>query len=126
MKKYNHYEILDLIDETAAMIAEGHGMNVSYCESMDMVLFPVIVYATMDDDDFADAVEENEIDLDAFLSDLQFLARNDIAIPNELAEVSLDEFRAYFQKNRNYHLRRIVRDCQAYQEEYSGIDEDDE
>lgn len=97
------YEILDLIAETADIIADYHGMNVPYCESMDMSLFHQPVLAMLDDpDDQPD------------LGDLQFLAQNNRLLPKSLAEATLDEFRAYCKEHRNEILDEIESECQGY------------
>ena len=65
------YEILDLIAETADIIADYHGMNVPYCESMDMSLFHQPILAMLDEEE-------------ADLGDLQFLAQNNRLVPDSL------------------------------------------
>lgn len=97
------YEILDLISETADIIADYHGMNVPYCESMDMSLFHQPICAMLDD-------EEYEPDL----GDLQFLAENNRLLPDSLAKASLDEFRAYCKEHRDEILNEIEQECQDY------------
>jgi hypothetical protein len=95
------YEILDLIVETADIIADYHGMNVPYCESMDMSLFHQPILAMLDD-------EEPD------LGDLQFLAENNRLLPDTLSEASLEEFRAYCQEHRDEILDEIEQECQDY------------
>ena len=95
------YEILDLIAETADIIADYHGMNVPYCESMDMSLFHQPILAMLDD-------EEPD------LGDLQFLAENNRLLPDTLSEASLDEFRAYCKEHRDEILNEIEQECQDY------------
>lgn len=95
------YEILDLISETADIIADYHGMNVPYCESMDMSLFHQPILAMLD---------EEEPDL----GDLQFLAENNRLLPDSLAKASLDEFRAYCKEHRDEILNEIEQECQDY------------
>lgn len=98
----NENEILYLIDDTADIIAEHYGHNVPYCESMDMSLFPEIIYAMMDD-------EEPD------LGDLRFLADNGRILPKELADASLDDFRAYCREHREELLAEIESECMCYQ-----------
>lgn len=95
------YEILDLIAETADIIADYHGMNVPYCESMDMSLFHQPILAMLDDEE-------------ADLGDLQFLAENNRLLPDTLSEASLDEFRAYCKEHRDEILDEIEQECQDY------------
>ena len=95
------YEILDLIAETADIIADYHGMNVPYCESMDMSLFHQPILAMLDDEE-------------ADLGDLQFLAENNRLLPDSLAEATMDEFRAYCKEHRDEILDEIERECQDY------------
>ena len=95
------YEILDLIAETADIIADYHGMNVPYCESMDMSLFHQPILAMLDDEE-------------ADLGDLQFLAENNRLLPDSLAKASLDEFRAYCKEHRDEILDEIEQECQDY------------
>ena len=95
------YQILDLIAETADIIADYHGMNVPYCESMDMSLFHQPILAMLDD-------EEPD------LGDLQFLAENNRLLPDTLSEASLDEFRAYCKEHRDEILDEIEQECQDY------------
>lgn len=97
------YEILSLIDETADIIAEHYGHNVPYCESMDMSLFPQIVYAMLDEED-------------PYLGDLQFLAFNGRILPEELSEATLDEFRTYCREHKDLLLKEIEVECRCYQE----------
>ena len=97
------YEILDLIGVAADAIADYYGMNVPYCESMDMSLFHQPILAMLDD-------EEYEPDL----GDLQFLAENNRLLPDSLAKASLDEFRAYCKEHRNEILNEIEQECQDY------------
>jgi hypothetical protein len=100
------YEILDLISETADIIADYHGMNVPYCESMDMSLFHQPILAMLDEDE-------------PDLGDLQFLAENNRLLPDSLAKASLDEFRAYCKEHRDEILDEIEADCKEYQNAYS-------
>ena len=95
------YEILDLISETADIIADYHGMNVPYCESMDMSLFHQPILAMLDDED-------------PDLGDLQFLAENNRLLPDSLAEATMDEFRAYCKEHRDEILNEIEQECQDY------------
>lgn len=99
------YEILDLIAETADVIADYHGMNVPYCESMDMSLFHQPVLAMLDDDD-------------AYLDDLQFLAQNNRLLPKSLAEATMEQFKAYCKEHRDEILDEIERECQNYIKAY--------
>lgn len=100
------YSILELICDTADIISNCHGMNVSYCESMDMSLFPQPVLAMLDDETPG-------------LSDLQFLARNNRLLPDTLAEATIDEFRAYCKEHRDEILDEIESECNDYQADYS-------
>ena len=95
------YEILDLIAETADIIADYYGMNVPYCESMDMSLFHQPILAMLDDEE-------------ADLGDLQFLAQNNRLLPDSLAEATMDEFRAYCKEHRDEILDEIESECQGY------------
>lgn len=95
------YEILDLIAETADIIADYHGMNVPYVESMDMSLFHQPILAMLDDEE-------------AYLGDLQFLAQNNRLLPDSLAEATMDEFRAYCKEHRDEILDEIESECQNY------------
>lgn len=95
------YDILDLIAETADIIADYHGMNVPYCESMDMSLFHQPILAMLDDEE-------------ADLGDLQFLAQNNRLLPDSLAEATMDEFRAYCKEHRDEILDEIESECQGY------------
>lgn len=100
------YQILALIEETADIISDNKGMNVSYCESMDMSLFPVVVETMLGD--------EQEGDLD----DLHFLAENGRLIPRGFKDASLEEIRAYLLANKNEILSEIEEDCRHYQGDY--------
>ena len=95
------YEILDLIADTADIIADYHGMNVPYCESMDMSLFHQPILAMLDDEE-------------ADLGDLQFLAQNNRLLPDSLAEATMNEFRAYCKEHRDEILDEIESECQNY------------
>ena len=104
------YEILDLIEETADIIADRCGMDVPYCESMDMTLFPVVVETMLG--------QEQEGDID----DLHFLAVNGRLIPEEYKDASLEEIRAYLIQNKDDILSEIESDCRDYQGEYEDCD----
>ena len=101
----NEYDILDLIAETADVIADYHGMNVPYCESMDMSLFHQPVLAMLEDDD-------------AYLGDLQFLAKNNRLLPEELADATMEQFQEYCKEHREKILSEIESECQAYLNAY--------
>ena len=101
------YEVLSLIEETAEIIADSRGMNVPYCESMDMSLFPVVVETMLGD--------EQEGDLD----DLHFLAENGRLIPKGFKDASLEEIREYLLANKNEILTEIEEDCRYYQSDYA-------
>ena len=100
------YQILALIEETADIISDNKGMNVPYCESMDMSLFPVVVETMLGD--------EQEDDLD----DLHFLAENGRLIPRGFKNASMEEIRAYLLANKNEILSEIEEDCRHYQSDY--------
>jgi len=107
------YDILWLVEETADIIAKGHGMNVSYCESMDMDMFTVVCTAIIGDED---------VDL----GDLHFLAENGRLIPKKFAKASLETIREYLLANEQDILSEIKEDCERYQADYEDLDEDDE
>lgn len=100
------YEVLSLIEETAEIIADSCGMNVPYCESMDMSLFPVVVETMLGDTD------------EDYLPDLHFLAENGRLIPEEYAESTMEEIRAYLLANKAKILSEIEEDCRHYQSDY--------
>ena len=100
------YEILDLIAETADIIADYYGMNVPYCESMDMSLFHQPILAMLDNED------DGEPDLD----DLQFLAANNRLLPKELSLSNMTEFKRYCKEHRDEILDEIEADCKEYQD----------
>lgn len=100
------YSILELISNTADIISNCHGMNVSYCESMDMSLFPQPVLAMLDNKN-------------PNLSDLRFLAQNNRLLPDTLAEATIDEFRAYCKEHRDEIMDEIEAECNDYQTAYS-------
>lgn len=102
------HEILDLIEDTADIIAENHGMNISYCESMDMSLFPVVVETML-------GYVEQEGDLD----DLHFLAKNGRLIPEEYKDSTIEEIRAYLLEHKQEILDEIETDCRYYQGDYA-------
>lgn len=100
------YQILDLIEETADIIAERHGMNVSYCESMDMTLFPVVVETMLGH------VQEGDLD------DLQFLAENGRLIPTKYADAGIAKIRGYLLEHKQEILDEIESVCLNYQGDY--------
>ena len=104
---FTEYEILDLIEETADIISDKKGMNVSYCESMDMTLFPVVVEAMLYDE-----LEENT------LGDLHFLAENGRLIPQQYAKATFQEIKAYLLEHKQEILDEIEQDCRSYQGDY--------
>lgn len=102
------YEILDLIGVAADAIADHYGMNVPYCESIDMSLFHQPILAMLDDDD-------------AYLGDLQFLAQNNRILPKSLSKATMDEFRVYCKEHRDEILDEIERECQNYINAYKYL-----
>lgn len=102
----SEYELLDYIEETAEIIAEGHGMNVSYCESMDMTLFPVVVETMI-------GIAEDDV-----LDDLHFLAKNGRLLPSEYSESTLEEIRTYLHEHKEEILNEIESDCRHYHGDY--------
>lgn len=104
----SEYQILDLISETADVIADYHGMNVPYAESMDISMFHEPIYAMLDDEEY----EPN-------LNNLQFLAANNRLLPDTLKESDMDEFKEYCKEHRNKILDEIENDCNEYQKVYS-------
>ena len=100
------YEVLNLIEETADIIAEKHGMNVSYCESMDMTLFPVVVETMLGN------VQDGDLD------DLHFLAENGRLIPKEYADAGIAKIRGYLLEHKQEILDEIEQDCRSYQGDY--------
>lgn len=111
-------EVMNLIDKAADAIAEAQGMNVNYCESMDMDLFPVVVKVIGDDYD--------EDEIEGVLSDLRFLAMNGRLIPEELKDATYEEIQAYLIENKEEILEEIAGDCLWYIDEYSDCGEDDD
>ena len=102
----NEYEVLDLIAETADAIADHYGMNVPYCESMDMSLFHEPILAMLEDDE-------------AYLDDLQFLASNGRLLPEELQDATMGQFQEYCKEHRREILDEIEQECRAYLDAYS-------
>lgn len=115
----NEYGILSLIEETADVIAEKHGMNVTYCESMDMSLFPVVVEAMLDSYSEDELIERN------VLGDLHFLAKNGRLIPEEYEDASYQEIREYLLAHKEEILADIEDDCKSYLAEYDEEDIND-
>ena len=112
------YKVMSLIDEAGELIAEGHGMNVTYCESMDMSLFPIVV-----------SVIEDEYDKDeseGVLGDLHFLSENGRLIPRGYENATYEEIQAYLIENKDEVFDEIARDCKGYIEEYSEWEDEDE
>lgn len=82
----------DVREEGAVLgdeIAEAHGHNVTYCESMDMDLIGLICDC-VNDEDYIDRV----------FDDLRFYACHGRGLPEELDEASAEEFKEYFRKYR--------------------------
>lgn len=100
-------ELIELINETASLIADYHGMNVPYCESMDMSLFPLVVGLINGD------TEED------CLEDLRFLAENNNLIPESLAQASFDEIKDYVIKHEEEIFSEIESDCENYKRLYT-------
>lgn len=111
-------KVMNLISEASDAIAEAQGMNVSYCESMDMDLFPVVV------DVIDDAYDDDEIE--GVLPDLQFLAWSGRLIPKEYENADYQEIRAYLVENKEEILREIAEDCLGYIDEYADCDGENE
>jgi hypothetical protein len=104
----DEYGILNLIEETADVISEKHGMNVTYCESMDMDLFPVVVEVILD------SYSEDELIERDVLGDLHFLAENGRLIPEEYKDASYQEIREYLLAHKEEILADIENDCKWY------------
>lgn len=112
------YDILEMIEETSAMIAFACGMDVPYAESMDMDSFPHIIYAILDEND--PYAEEPDIDT------LRFLAENGRLLPESLENAGLDAFRAYCREHADELMDEIEEECTGYQEEYEEYEEEEE
>lgn len=97
--------IIELINETASLIADYYGMNVPYCESMDMSLFPVVV-------GLLNGETEEEC-----LDDLHFLAENENLIPESLVSASFEEIKKYVEEHQEEILSEIKSECERYQKE---------
>lgn len=96
---------LELIAETAELIADYYGMNVPYGESMDMSLFPIAVGLLND---------ETEEDC---LNDLHFMAENNTLIPDSLAGASFEKIKKYVNEHKDEILSGIETACKEYQKE---------
>lgn len=112
-------ELIELINETASLIAEAKGHNVPYCESMDVSYLPLII------DIAGDAGTENILnDYDAseenLLGDLRFLARNGRVLPESLAEADLETFRAYAKGHKDELFREIQEIFEDYKKCYAA------
>ena len=114
------YEVMNLIDEAGDLIAESQGMNITYCESMDMSLFPVVV-TVIDDGYDEDDIREMDI-----LNDLHFLAENNRFIPSEYEEADYQTIRAYLLEHQEEILEEIAEECRGYIDEYSDCEPDEE
>lgn len=100
----------DIAEEGDALreeIAEAHGHNVTYCESMDMDLVALIV----------DCVKD-EAFIDGALGDLRFYASNGRGLSETFSEASAEEFKAYFRRNRGAILVAV----QDILDEYRSCD----
>ena len=122
---YDYDGVLELIDQAYEAINESHPIP-SYCEEMDMTLFPVMVIAMMPDKEdviacYKDVINYNTPEEEIWknmLSDLQFVAKQGFYIPNSYAEATLDEIRAYMIEHTEEILGRISEECKYYIGEY--------
>ena len=102
------------VTEIANRIADEKGMNISYCESMDMDLFSMIaeILSGMEDGFYQDEIDPEDLTFE--LSDLQFYARNDRILPSELQDATLNEFFQYFKDNHNTLLKQLDEEMEPY------------
>jgi len=108
----------DYVDETAEYVADKKGMNVSYCESIDLGdTFPTLLDVAIGDYDEDDAsyIEQT----------LRFLAENGRYLPESLKEEPFETLVAYVRNNEDKILNDIRSECDSYQAE-CGEEEDGE
>lgn len=98
-------DIIDTGDALADIIADERGMNVSYCDSMDMDLVG-----------FLGRCLEDESEIDVLYDSLQFYAENERALPKYLSAASAEELKDYFRKNRN----AILAEAEDILDEHGG------
>ena len=104
--------LLEDIRRAADAVAEARGMNVSYCESMDLGdVFPAIVEFALDPDNLG----ENE---DNILGTLRFVSNDESIFPKEMKTASLEQFKEYFDHHYQELLVMVRIDVDHYLAEF--------
>lgn len=106
--------LLEEISEVAEAVAEEAGMNVPYCESIDLgSTFPTVVGLIADP-----SVKPG--DRDDVLSLLHFIAENGRLLPESLSDATLEECIGYILENRRTILQTIQTEIRDYYREWTG------
>lgn len=113
--------LMDDLDAIAEAIAEEGGMNISYCASIDMTVFPSIVTLALPEEEYGAAVS-SEQDRTDILEDLRFLAKNKNKIPEEYQTATLEEIRKYVLENLAEIFADIRKDANTDYYDYLGED----
>lgn len=94
-------------------IVKERGMNVTYCESMDIELFNTIISVLQDDE------PEMEEDRKKLLDSLHFFSANNRCLPVTLKNASLGEITAYVIAHEKEILREISNEIYNYEKEFN-------
>ena len=105
-------KLLEDINLAADIVAEEKGMNIDYCESMDLgEVFPAI--AEM-------AAHPNELKNEEYILDtLRFVSDEHSIFPKEMETASLEQFKEYFDEHYQEILISIREDVDRYLSEYN-------
>lgn len=101
------------VDNLRNAIVKERGMNVTYCESMDIELFDTIISVLQDDE------PEMEEDRKSLLDSLHFFSENNRYLPVTLKNASLGEITAYVIAHEKEILREISNEISNYEKEFN-------
>ena len=108
--------LLDDISRAADAVAEARGMNVPYCESIDLGdVFPAIVKFAL----YPDNLGENE---ESILDTLHFVSEQGSIFPKEMKTASVEQFKEYFDQHYQELLIMVRNDVDHYLAEFEEED----
>lgn len=108
-------ELIQDFNDLAVAIADAHGHNVPYTESMDISELPILLMLIVPDEwnstccDFAEAT----------LSTCRFLSKNGGILPQSLEGSTLQQFQDYIIENQEHIVSQIQEIVNNYKKEYN-------
>lgn len=104
------------IKRAAGAVAQAQGMNVTYCESMDLgEVFPAIARFALNPDDLGKDEED-------ILGTLHFVSDEGSIFPKEMKAASVEQFKEYFDQHYKELLVTVRNDVDHYLAEFQEED----